>query len=283
MRNIIYLLQRHSTFFVFLFLELICITLIVKNNSYQHSSFINSTKSLTGGLFKKREKLKEYFLLTEINKQLKEENTELKNKLGIPIAKNNLKDTSYSSEIVLNDSTKQTVYYAYKPATVINNIIDQPNNYLTLDIGSKQGVSKNNSVLSSKGVVGKIVHVSNNYSICASIISSKFFISSELKDGTVGKISWDTKDIDYVTLSGIPQHVNIMPGDSVYTSSYSGLFPKKILIGRAAAILKGGTSGLNNYKIKLATNFRNLHFVYIVKDNTTLEQQLLEDSVKNIP
>jgi rod shape-determining protein MreC len=276
-RNILFLIQRYWTFFIFLILQLICFSLIIKNNSHQHSSFINSTKGFTGGLFKNKEKFKNYFLLREKNEELLKENTILKNKLGIQIPVNTLKDTNYSKEIAFNDSTKQTVFYKYIPATVVNNIIDQRYNFITLSKGSKDGITKNMSVIGPSGTVGKITNTSEHYSIVSSIISDQFNSSAQLKDGTIGKINWDKKDIDYLTLSGIPQHVKILPGDSIYTSGYS-VFPANILIGRAAAIERSNTSGLSNYRIKLATNFRNIHHVYIVEDVTTLERKKLEDS-----
>ncbi len=211
--------------------------------------------------------------LKRVNDSLAIENSRLKSKLAVNVAPNPLKDSSTTTKINVDSSIK-TVNFNYIPAKVLNNSIDQKVNYITLNVGSKQGIKKNMSVINDKGIVGKISHVSDNYSVAISVLSEHFNVSAMLSDGTVGKIAWDGKDPEFVMLNGIPQSVKVKPLDSVFTSGYS-IFPEKILIGRAAKS-NNGTS----YKIWLSTKFTNLHYVYVIEETTNIERIHLEESIQ---
>lgn len=271
MRNIIQLLKQFYAFIIFLFIEFFCLVLVFKNNHYQQASAINSSNKIAGFFYKKKEHFVSYFHLGVVNDSLVAENARLKGQLGIGIKSNPLKDTSYVKEMVL-DSTRQTLHYDYLPAKVLNNTIDQKINYLTLNKGSADGIKKNMAVISEKGVVGKIANVSEHFSIATSILSERFNMSVMTADGTVGKAVWDGKNIELLTLSGIPQSVKLKPLDTIVTSGYSSIFPENIMVGRIAKV-----ESPTSYKIWLSSKFSNLHFVYIVKDVANEERIQLEE------
>jgi rod shape-determining protein MreC len=272
-RNLILLIKQFHSFFIFLLLELVCLIIVFKNNNYQQSSYINSSRNVSGTFYSQKAKLTGFINLTEVNDSLMKENAALRKELGITMDVNPLKDSTFSKQIHV-DSSLQTAHYTYIPAKVLNNTIDQTINYITLNVGSKQGIKKNMAVISANGIVGRISHVSENYSVALSFLSDRFNVSSMVSDGTVGKLSWDGKDPDYGILSGIPQSVKLKPRDSVFTSGF-GNFPEKILVGKAAQVLNG-----TSYKIYLSTNFRKLHFVYVIAEEIDLERKKIEDSTQ---
>ncbi|MBL7765423.1 MAG: rod shape-determining protein MreC [Chitinophagaceae bacterium] len=273
MRNLLLLIRQHYAFFMFVILELICFVIIFSNNSYQQTSYFNSSRAIAGKLYQRKEKLVGFFNLKSVNENLMKENALLRQRLGISVPNNPLKDTSYSVSHV-GDSVSQTTHYHYIPAKVLNSTIDQKLNYLTLNVGSRHGVKKNFAVISDKGIVGKVANVSQDYCIVLTILSERFTPSAMVPDGTVGKIAWDGKNVEMVDLTGIPQSVKLKPLDTVYTSGY-GIFPEKIMIGRAAKAENG-----YGYKIWLSTKFRNLHFVYVIKDETNIARTRIEDSLQ---
>lgn len=273
MRNLILLIKQFHSFFIFLLLELVCLIIVFKNNNYQQSSYINSSRNVSGTFYSQKSKLTGFINLTEVNDSLMKENAALRKELGITMDVNPLKDSTFSKQIHV-DSSLQTAHYSYIPAKVLNNTIDQTINYITLNVGSKQGIKKNMAVISANGIVGRISHVSENYSVALSFLSDRFNVSSMVSDGTVGKLSWDGKDPDYGILSGIPQSVKLKPRDSVFTSGF-GNFPEKILVGKAAQVLNG-----TSYKIFLSTNFRKLHFVYVIAEEIDIERKKIEDSTQ---
>jgi rod shape-determining protein MreC len=272
-RNLIYFIKIYYSFFVFLILELICLLIVFKNNSYQQSSYINSARSISSSFYTKKESIVSFLTLNAVNDSLVKENARLKQALGIPVTANPFKDTSYTITRTLDSNAKQTVHYKYIAAKVINNSTDQKINYITLNVGSRQGIKPKMAVITDKGVVGKISHVSENYSVAVSILSDRFNVNCVVPDGSIGNIKWDNKDPNMVLLKGIPLSANLKLKDSIMTSGYS-IFPEKIMIGKVAKFVNG------DYQVWLSTNFNNLHYVYVVQDFTNIERTILEDSVQ---
>jgi rod shape-determining protein MreC len=214
------------------------------------------------------------------NTALLKENALLKSKLGTTLKKNPLKDTTYS-RLVADDSVKQTIHYTYMPARVLNNSVDKKNNFITLHLGAKDGVKKNMIVIGSKGIVGKVIQVTENFSLAASVLSTEFNVSSVTPNGTLSKVSWEELRNPYhAVLSGIPESEKLKKGDSILTSGFSK-FPPNIMIGRVLSKLQGSKSGGGRYKILLSTNFKKLDFVYIVQDEVDLERKELEETVES--
>lgn len=247
--------------------------IVFRNNSYQQSSYINSARGISSKFYTKKESIVSFLTLSAVNDSLVKENARLKQQLGISVPVNPLKDTSYSVTKDMDSSAKQTTHYKYIPAKVLNNSTDQKVNYITLNVGSRQGIKPKMAVISDKGIVGKISHVSENYSVAVSILSDRFNVNCVVPDGSIGKLYWDGKDANLAMLSGIPLSANLKLKDTVMTSGYS-IFPEKIMIGRVAKFVNG------KYWVWLATNFNKLHYVYVIEDITNIERTILEDTVQ---
>jgi rod shape-determining protein MreC len=250
--------------------------IVFRNNSFQQSAYLNSSRSIAGSFYAKKENLVGFMKLSTVNDSLMRENARLRKQLGMPVETNPLPDSSYT-RVVHRDSVSQRIHYTYVPAKVINNSVDLKVNYITLDAGSKQGIKRKMAVISPNGIVGRISHVSENYSVALSFLSDRFYVSAMVADGSVGKLSWDGGDADFGILSGISQSVRLKLGDSVFTSGY-GDFPERIFVGRAAQVLSG-----TSYKIYLSTKFRKLRYVYIITEEVNFERSTLEDSVRINP
>lgn len=273
MRNLIYIIKNYYSFFIFLVLEIICLAIVFRNNSYQQSSYLNSARGIASSFYTKKEKIVSFITLNAVNDSLMKENARLKQQLGIAFDKNPLKDTNYSITRAIDSNAKEIVHYKYIPAKVLNNSTDQKINYITLNVGSRQGIKPKMAVISDKGVVGKITHVSENNSVAVSILSDRFNVNCVVSDGSIGKVYWDGNDANLALLSGIPLSANLKLKDSVMTSGFS-IFPEKIMIGRVAKFVNG------KYQIWLSTNFNKLHYVYVIEDITNIERTILEDTVQ---
>jgi rod shape-determining protein MreC len=83
-----------------------------------------------------------------------------------------------------------------------------------------------------------------------------------------------------VVLSEIPQHVNLIVGDTIMTSGYSAIFPENIPLGTIEEFnLRGG----NFYfaKVKLLADFKRIDNVYVVKSHQAIERNKLESTKEN--
>ena len=74
MRNLLDFLSRHNHWFVFLLLEVVSLTLLFKYNSYQGSVWFSSANAVAGKMYEWDSSVKQYFALTEVNRQLTDRN-----------------------------------------------------------------------------------------------------------------------------------------------------------------------------------------------------------------
>ena len=147
-------------------------------------------------------------------------------------------------------------------------------NYMIIDKGSEDGVEEKSGIITSEGAVGIIDAVSRHYSYALSFRNSGISISARIgKEGAVGPMKWDGRSSRGAILSEIPHHIGISPGDTVYTSGYSTIFPPDIPLGTT------GESRLVNYEIKvtLFEDFSRLRYVTIVNHTGKEELKELEE------
>jgi len=81
MRNLINFLIQYSVLILFLFLEVISFSLIVKNQEYQKSVFLSSSNVTVASFYEMSNSVVEFFKLKASNESLSGENTALKNEI----------------------------------------------------------------------------------------------------------------------------------------------------------------------------------------------------------
>ena len=282
MRNFILFIRRFFNLIFFLILETVCIILIARTNTLQGNDVMSSANSAIGLMYKKQNDVVYYFGLRMMNDSLLTENAKLRQQLAQYAIYDTLKDTMVRRPIPTDSAhIVQYANYVYRTARVINNSVSSENNYITINRGTSHGVKKNQSIISSTGVVGRVVHVSDNYASALSVLSVKQQVSAKLKVGTVGYVSWNGERPDVMIMRDVPQQIKVKRGDSVFTTSYS-FFPPNILIGVVYKTVAIKKNNLQLLYLRTATNFRNLQYVYVVENTMMDERVKLEDSVKRI-
>lgn len=281
MRNFILFIRRFFNLILFLVLEVVCFVLIARTHSMQGNDVMNSANAVSGYFYNRQSDIAYYFSLRTVNKTLAEENARLRQQLA---DKNYSYDTIRTgtmdrSFVAGNDSGKVVQYasYHYQVARVIKNSVTEQNNYITLNRGAAHGVRKNMPVISSDGVVGRVVNVSEHFSTVISVLSARQSVSARLKGRTIGNVEWDGRNPDYMYMNKVPQEVKVFRGDSVLTTSYS-FFPPDVLIGRVERIRTVKKDNSQTLILRSASNFRNLEYVYIVDNALLGERRNLEDS-----
>ena len=271
MRNLLRFLWKYSKFVLFILMEVCCFYLIFKNNSFQRSSWINSSNAFAGNVFTTVNSIKEYFALKETNELLAAENARLRTQsLG-----------SYAKYITTKTIVGDTVLkqqYTYIPADVVNNSVNRRNNYLTLNRGYKQGITRDMAVITSNGIVGYIKDVSANYCTVLSILNKDAKISAKVKRyDELGSLIWEGGDYRYGLLQDIGTHVKIAKGDSIVTSNFSDIFPSNIMIGTVESYAPREGGEFYNIKVKYSANLKNVTHVYIINNILRQEKIQLEE------
>lgn len=289
MRNLIIFLRRYFNFFLFLLLEVICIVLVFRNNDFQKTAYLNSANSVSARLYNRYNNVQYYFHLKATNDSLVNENARLHNILRTSydsVTLDNLVKTD-TIRTYSTDTTRKVVgielrRYLYHAAKVVNNTVNAPINYITIHRGSANGLKPNMGVIGPSGIVGVVRSVSENYAVVLSLLSKgrNFGFSARLSHSReMGTVRWYGGDAGYALMEDVPKSVRLVKGDTVVTSGYSALFPENIPIGYVESYSltdKGSTA--YTIRIKLATNFYNLQYVYVVDNMLKDEQKSLEDS-----
>ncbi|WP_456378154.1 rod shape-determining protein MreC [Lutibacter sp.] len=275
MQQIIYFIRKFRYFLLFLLLETLALIFTIQHHSYHTSKFVNSANAISGGLYNKINTINEFFHLKKENKVLIEENIRLKNLLE----KKNI--NLHSKNILVIDSAQYFQKYEYSEAKIINNNYTKKNNTLTLDKGSKQGLTPDLGVINSTGIIGIIKNVSSNYSTVLSILNSKSRINVRFKNSTpFGILIWKGETYTLTQLIDIPRQAIIKIGDTIITGGKSAIFPEGINVGT----IKDFKFENNQYKeinVLLFNDMSALGYVQVVKNLQKDEQKKLEQTTTN--
>ena len=260
MINILAILKRFHFQILFALLLIIGLGLTIQQKNYQRTKFINSANFLSGGIYSSFNNIEDYLNLKQINDELQAENALLRSELISSLKKIN-------GEYYQKDDTLYSQKYVYRVADVISNSYSGPTNYLTLNMGSNDGIIEEMGVISPSGVVGMVGAVSDNYSTVISFLHPKTVISCRLKSsGVSGLLKWTGKDISEAQINDIPITTRIEKGDSVITSGYSSVFPGGIYMGHIKSFEKDLESQTQKITVDLSIDFSSLNKVYVVEN-----------------
>jgi len=151
----------------------------------------------------------------------------------------------------------------YIPAQVIGNNAGGSFNYILLDRGSADGVTKNSPVMSSKGLVGRLTAVDKMHSVCQLMLDIKFGLSVKVERNRIdGILHWDRGDL--CRLDGIPQNMDIRAGDALITSGMGGIYPKGLAVGKIIKVQKQTGGLFQNIIVEPYTDFHRLEEVFVL-------------------
>ncbi len=280
MRNIFLFIRRFFVLFVFVVLQVLCIFVLVNYNQTYEAYFAGSANEVIGRVNTQYNEVHEYFSLRKTNEQLTRQNKELLTLLHI---NNGGTDTTNITKIdsLLRDTLGRIRKFNFMEARVVNNSTTEENNFITINRGSKSGVVKDMGVLGPNGIAGKIILVSDNYSVAMSILNHNSRVSAMLKKDSTnsGYVDWDGKNAGFIMMHNVPKSAKIKVGDTVLTSNLSGNFPAGMMVGTVDVVSMDRSSPFFTLRLKTATNFYNLQYVYLIKNLQWEEQRKLEAQI----
>jgi rod shape-determining protein MreC len=274
MRNLWIFISKYNAFFLFLIFEVSSLIIYIKYNSFQKAAFINSSNEVTGNLYARINEFYRYLSLKDVNDNLAQENAGLRNQLK----------SSFYVDTITKHKITDTVYkqqYEYIVAKVINNSVNRSNNYLTINRGSKQGIAKGLGVMCDKGIVGKVIYVSDHFAVVQSLLHKDSQFSAMLANNKeIGYVEWgDDMNPHKGVLKDISNNALPKLGELVVTSGYS-LFPEGIPIGKISNLHTKAGGLLLNMELTLSVDFSKLQYVNVVDNKFAKEQEGLEAQQK---
>ncbi len=147
----------------------------------------------------------------------------------------------------------------------------EPGNWFyvfTIDKGTNHGIKKDDAVMTSQGLVGKVSDVGNTWAEVTSIIDPESSVGAVISrtqeiaitDGDMALAEQGKCRLEYIKTD-----LSLVAGDSVETSGLGGIYPKGILIGTVSEI-KNDSSGYARYAIiETAVDFEKIREVIVIK------------------
>ena len=257
---------------IFIILEIAALNMLRSNGELQDIWISKGAHAFMGTIWGGTQQVADYFSLTKANDRLAQENFELRVRIAqFEQSEADARETSYSAAKDIAGN------YRYTPAEIIKISTGGGHNYFIIDKGSDDGIVEGSGVITGKGAVGIIDAVSRHFSYARSFQNFDMSISARLgKEGSAGPMSWSGKGGSKALLKEIPHHVEFSPGDTVYTSGYSSIFPPDIPLGAAgeAKIVNGATYEID---VTLFEDFGALRYVTVVENTGQNEINSLEN------
>ena len=162
------------------------------------------------------------------NDELKKKNSELEQQLReFEIVKS--ENDTLKEYMNLKDKYKD---YQVIPAYVIHRDIGNYSNMVVINVGAKDGIKTNMTVIADEGLVGHVISTTEHTAKIQTIVDTASAVTSTISTTKDTIIVQGTLD-DSVLLKAtyIPTEASILQGDTVETSGLGGIYPKGIHIG----------------------------------------------------
>ncbi|KXK52125.1 MAG: rod shape-determining protein MreC [Chlorobi bacterium OLB5] len=209
------------------------------------------------------------FELERENKSLRESNIELSKELSL-LKESKLENLRLNSMLEFRQRTN----YRVATGKIIGKTLIQTRNNITLNIGEKDSVKIGMPVITDRGLVGKIVAVSANYSIAQILLNKDLKISVKVQRSRVdGILAWDGEG--KVRMKNVSKSADVKTGDIIITSEYSNTFPSGIPIGYVTT--DNTLDNLfKNIEVETFVNFETVEEVFVLKSLSDDERRDLE-------
>ena len=260
MNKILEFFYKYLSVIIFVVLEILAFLLVVNKNDLQRSVAFRYATTLSAWTYEITNSVTDYFGLAEANKELSEENARLLTE-----------NARYRDLMLCSDSSGVSdqlgivsARESYLSAKVVYNSVYDLQNYIIIDKGSAQGIEEDMGVFTPQGVVGVVQRVSKNYAVVLPIINPEQVISAKIKgNNQLGSVKWNGKTPLKAKLYEIPNHVNVVAGDSIVTSGFSAIFPEGIMIGVVDKATNVENTMYCDIDIALTVDFQSLSYVTV--------------------
>lgn len=269
MKTLLSYLGNLKEYIIFSALVIVSLILIFQNDNVQVRFVRVIAVNVMGTVQSGFSIIPNVFELERENKTLRETNINLSKELSL------LKEAKLEN-LRINQMLdfKTRTNYRVASGKIIGKTLIQTRNNITIDIGENDSVKVGMPVITDKGLVGKIVATSGNYSIAQILLNKDLKVSAKDQRSRVdGIISWDGEG--KVRMKNVSKSADVQIGDIIITSEYSNSFPAGIPIGYVTT--DGTLDNLfKNIEVECFVNFENLEEVFVLKYLSDDERKDLE-------
>ncbi|MDY6347711.1 MAG: rod shape-determining protein MreC [Bacteroidales bacterium] len=281
MNNLIEFFKRAFHVIVFAVLLILSVAMLGKSLSFNEYKLAKAVQGVVGPVQRSGADMVHRLKLGPENELLVRQNIELmRERENMFLAEC---DTASSfGENMDSLQAERVRQFDISSAHIIFRTTDKAFNYMIIDKGEKDGVSRDMAVLSPTGVAGVVTDVSRNFATVRPILHPESRISAVVQPARQnGTVVWGDNDPRVAYLEDIPQHSEINIGDSVFTNGYSNIFPAGLLIGTVKEVLVGKNASFLTIRVNLATQYNDIYTVYLIENLYKPELDTLKANFKN--
>ncbi len=139
---------------------------------------------------------------------------------------------------------------------------------IQLDSGLKEGIAEDMPIISTEGVVGRVIETSGGNSLALLITDPRSNIDVIVQRTRVRGIA-EGRGSNLLGLKYIRDLEDIKVGDLVVTAGLSGIFPKGLVVGHVASAQKSGDNFFKSIEIRPSALLGRLEEVLAVKTDIT--------------
>lgn len=271
---------NHRHWFLLLILEIFSLALFMNDGLYRRGLLFYAQSQIVGHLNETMTEAQSYMNLRSKNAYLLSEKARLEHELTA--LRRMVTDAQAEGKLMQIEQDSIT-FGQYLTARIVNQTANLGDLYYMINQGRANGVLPDMAVISELGVVGTIVEASEHYALVIPITNSKLKLSCAVRGKAYqGQLISQGRGASSV-LGGLPLHADIAVGDTVVTSGYSYIFPEGLMVGVVEEGKAEGISGVDatfgTYRVRLATDFERLSYVYIRLTPVSRELRELEQSI----
>ncbi len=140
--------------------------------------------------------------------------------------------------------------------------------YFTINKGSLHGVSKNDPIITSSGLVGVVQTVYPTISEVRTVLSTQIDIGAiEPTSNQIGVITGDIElaELGYCKMTYLTDST-LNSGDTIVTSGSSGIYPKNLAIGRVVSVEQSKNGASYYAVIEPFNDIKNITDVFVLTD-----------------
>lgn len=156
-------------------------------------------------------------------------------------------------------------------ATIVNRNIGYWDDLITIDKGTSSGIDKDMAVITSEGLIGKVISSSNFYSsvrlLTSDELGQKVSIKIQISEEryVYGLLAGYDSDNKCFLIEGVSENVEIPEGSVVTTTGMSNIFPAGILVGKVRGSKKDNFGLTMLIEVIPSADFEGFNFVTVLK------------------
>ncbi len=241
----------------------------IEKISYIENAFSKMIMPIQSGFTFIKNKLQgnnQYFAsldtLQEENNNLKKRNNELEEALR-KLEMIESENKTLKEYLSLSEQYKQ---YETVPGYIINKDISNYSKIFVINVGSKNGIKKDMTVIAAEGLVGHVISVTDTTAKVQTLVDSSNIVSGTLENSGDNVICRGMLENNELKATYVSTSTTLTEGEKLYSSGMGGIYPKGVYIGTIKRIVENKNITDRSFIVKTAVDFENLETVLVIKN-----------------